>query len=54
MSFVSDLAVMGQKIEDHALRHKNKETDSSKAEVVFNRIQDQLTMKVLEIISQLN
>jgi len=54
MSIVPDLAVMGQKIEDHAIRHKNKETDPSKAEVVFNRVQDQLTMKVLQRISQSN
>jgi len=54
MSIVPDLAVMGQKIEEHALRHKNKETDPFQAEAVFNRVQDQLTMKVLQRISQSN
>jgi hypothetical protein len=54
MSIVPDLAVMGQKIAAHALRHKNMEMDPAKAEAVFNRIQDQLTMKVLQRISQSN
>jgi hypothetical protein len=48
----SDLAEMGQKIEKHALKHKDKETDPSKAEDVFNHIQDQLAMKVLKIVAR--
>ena len=49
---VYDLTEMSQKIEKHALKHKNKETDPSKAENVFNRIQDKLTMKVIEIAAR--
>ena len=54
IALVPDLAEMGRRIEDHAIEHKNREVDPSKADAVFNRVQDLLTMKVLQRISQSN
>jgi len=54
ISIVPDLEEMSQKIDAHALKHKNKEANPSKAEEAFNHIQDNLTIKVLQRVRQSN
>ncbi len=43
-----DYEQMGRKIEKHALSHKEKEPNPSKAELTFERVQKNLISQVLE------
>lgn len=45
---VNDVDKMGFLIENHALEHKCKEANTSKAEQIFDRIQDLLINQVFE------
>jgi hypothetical protein len=41
-----DYCQLGREIEDHALEHKKKETDTKKGEAAFERVQNQLILQV--------
>lgn len=49
---IFDSEEMGRRIERHALLHKKDEKDSSKAQAVFNRVQDFLIKQVFETASE--
>ncbi len=51
---ISDLKAMIRCIQTHAKLHSQKETDPSKAKLEFNKIEEQLTQRVITAIANMS